>query len=463
MADSRGTRVLVASSDRVGERMAGPAIRAYEIATALARHHEVTLAGPPGSAPIGGEAFGLAAASPGSSDFLDLARANEILIAQFLPGSLLARLIGGDPRPRLVMDLYDPRPLEALERGFGLAADQRRLRLAADAVESLAYLAAADFVVCASERQRDLWVGAAMGAGLIEPAIYSEDPTCRSVVDVVPFGVPEDAPNTDGAVLKGVMPGVGDRDRVVVWGGGVWDWLDPITAVKAVEIAATRIERLKLFFMGTGRPPEGEASSFPTMHAGSELERYVAEHGLEGELVVLNRDWIPYRDRGAYLLEADLGVSTHVDHLEARYAFRTRVLDYLWAGLPVVATEGDVLADLIAAKGLGRTAPPGVPEALAEGIVALLADDGEYRATAGRVAAMAPSLRWSRAVEPLLAFCERPPATRSSASIARAKSLIRRSRRLKRSLIFRERGFGGYAREATAALRRRAGRVQGHD
>ena len=52
--------------------------------------------------------------------------------------------------------------------------------------------------------------------------------------------------------------------------------------------------------------------------------------------------------------EADLGVSAHRDHLEARYAHRTRLLDYLWAGLPVVATRGDALAELVDRERLGR-------------------------------------------------------------------------------------------------------------
>ena len=40
-----------------------------------------------------------------------------------------------------------------------------------------------------------------------------------------------------------------------------------------------------------------------------------------------------------YLTEADAGVSTHHEHIETTYSFRTRILDYLWASLPIVATD----------------------------------------------------------------------------------------------------------------------------
>ena len=54
--------------------------------------------------------------------------------------------------------------------------------------------------------------------------------------------------------------------------------------------------------------------------------------------------WVPYDERADFLLDADLGVSTHLEHIETAYSFRTRVLDYWWAGLPVVATDGDTFA-----------------------------------------------------------------------------------------------------------------------
>lgn len=442
--------MLVVSSDRVGEEMAGPAIRAFEIAAALSADCAVTLAAPRGSALPADSSLALVEAGPVGVAFEELARGHEVLIAQFLPGSVLARLIGSPTR--LVLDMYDPRPLEVLERHGDLAPTALDRQAGAEAADQLAYLAAADFVICASERQRDLWLGALMSAGLIEPGRYGKDPGYRSFIDVVPFGVPDDPPRHTQHVLRAVWPGISDGDRVIVWGGGVWDWLDPIGAVEAVERAARRIDGLKLFFLGTGRPPHGDQELFPAMSANAELERHLSERGLENELVFMNRDWIPYRARANYLLEADLGISTHLDHLEARYSYRTRVLDYLWAGLPVVATEGDVLADMIAAQSLGRTAPAAQPQALADAIVALLADPAQLEAAKRRIADLVPSLRWSRVVEPLREFISRPPQPRSAQALRRARQLVRRARRSRRRLIVRQEGPGGVTRAARRKL-----------
>ena len=71
--------------------------------------------------------------------------------------------------------------------------------------------------------------------------------------------------------------------------------------------------------------------------------------------------WIPYDDRAGYLLDADVGVSLHRNHLEAVYAFRTRMLDYLWAGLPVVCTREHSFAELVECAGSARSCRPATP------------------------------------------------------------------------------------------------------
>ena len=118
--------------------------------------------------------------------------------------------------------------------------------------------------------------------------------------------------------------------------------------------------------------------------------------------MVFNHDWVPYEERGAWLLEADLGVSAHPAHLETRFAYRTRIADYLWGGLPVVTSEGDVLGDLVRSAGLGRAVPPGDDAAFAAACSDLLRDSEPERAN---VRSAAEDLRWDRVVRPLLDFC----------------------------------------------------------
>ena len=206
-----------------------------------------------------------------------------------------------------------------------------------------------DFFICASTKQRDFWLGQLSALGRINPQTYDGDETLESLITVVPFGLPDTAPVHTRDVVKGVVPGIGPNDKVIIWGGGVYNWFDPITLLHAVDLLRRRRPDVRLFFLGLRHPnPE-----VPEMRMAVAARRTADELGLAGSHVFFNEEWVPYDERQNYLLEADVAVSTHLDHVETAFSFRTRILDYLWGGVPIVATEGDALADIIDAKGLG--------------------------------------------------------------------------------------------------------------
>jgi glycosyltransferase involved in cell wall biosynthesis len=396
------TSVLLVSPEPVGERMAGPAIRSLELARALAATCDVTVAAAAPSA-----AIGLPLLEAGMGDVERLVRAarqHDVVVAQELPPVVIERLARGPAK--LVADLYNPQVVEVLEGVAGRApAEQRRLHRRIVA-RSLAMCAAADLVLCANERQRDLWIGGMALHGLIEPGDHDRDPALRERVMVIPFGLPDGPPPEPSGALRRAFPAIGPGERVLVWGGGLWGWLDPVTPMRAVRLLAERGgPRVHLVLLGAARPAlaaSGQAG------AGERALAAAREGGLLGELVHVNAGWVPYAERGGWLADADLGVTAHHDHLEARYAHRTRVLDYLWAGLPVVATRGDALAEAVERDGFGAAVPPGDPAAFAGACARLLGPDGAV--ARGRIAAAAPGLRWSTAVAPLAAWCATAPA-----------------------------------------------------
>jgi len=94
--------------------------------------------------------------------------------------------------------------------------------------------------------------------------------------------------------------------------------------------------------------------------------------------------------------------------VETRYSFRTRALDALWAGLPIVTTEGDALADLVSAAGAGVGVPPRDVAALAAAIETLLGDREARESAAEAARRLAGELRWSNVLRPLLDYCAAP-------------------------------------------------------
>ena len=129
--------------------------------------------------------------------------------------------------------------------------------------------------------------------------------------------------------------------------------------------------------------------------------------GLTGRHVFFH-DWIAYDERESFLVEADIGLSSHVDHLETAFSFRTRVLDYLWAGLPTVTTQGDTLAEVIVREGAGIAVPPEEPDALEAALEQLLADGALREASAGAARRVAEAYRWSAVLQPVVDYCADP-------------------------------------------------------
>jgi glycosyltransferase involved in cell wall biosynthesis len=428
--------VLVVAIDHVGSSMAGPGIRYLWFSRELARRgHDVTLA-VPFETDIAEEGFAIVVANPWHGrEMTALCRGHDAVVAQWLPVPTMLALAG--TRTRVIHDFYSSPTIEyaaSARTGETRHAEEVELQHLALRVA----LETGNAFLCASERQRDLWLGALAGAGRIDPDTYRADPTFRGLVAVVPFGIEPTPPVAGKPVLKGVVPGIEPGDRVALWGGGIWDWLDPLTVIRAVE----RLGRpdLKLYFLGTQRPVP---PPIPDMAMPARAIALAEELGLAGRTVLFNSGWVPYEDRGAYLLEADVGVSAHFDELETRFAFRTRLLDCIWAGLPIVTTTGDSFADAVSDRLLGRVVGYEDVDGYAAALAAVLVLDRE--SFAERFANARRELEWPRVVEPLAAIVDAPAG---SPRPHRGENLAQgvRYARLRGQLVLRSRGLAGLAR-----------------
>ena len=392
-------RILVATGDVLEAKMAGPAIRAWQIALALSREHDVHLVSTL-ACNLEHPRFAVSLVDdPGLTALVEWC---DVVVFQ---GNLMAQ----HPTLRetdkvVVADIYDPFHLEVLEQARDLAPENR-LSVGRATVRVLnEQLQRGDFFLCASEKQRDFWLGQLAAVGRINLATYDEDESLRRLIAVVPFGVGDEPPTYSRPVLKGVVPGIGADDKVVLWGGGVYNWFDPLTLLHAVGRLRDRVPNLRLYFLGLRHPNPHVGE----MRMAVSTRALADELGLTGVHVFFNEDWVPYEERQSYLLEADVGVSTHLDHVETAFSFRTRILDYFWAGLPVLCTAGDALATLVDERGAGLVVPASDVDALEEALFRLLTDDVLARECRKASADLAAELRWAQVLEPLVEFCRQP-------------------------------------------------------
>jgi glycosyltransferase involved in cell wall biosynthesis len=396
------TKLLFISHDVVGSAMAGPGIRAAELARVLAAEHDVTLATPrPADVlPEGVRGFsyqwGDAASLQAALDSAELIVADGYVLSGHPE-------VAGCGVP-LALDMYDPTLLENLalwrDREMAARAEQSRR----DVVLLIRQLSAGDCFLCATERQRDMYLGALLATGRVAPALADAEPTLRGLLRVVPFGLPAVPPAPTAPPWE---PREGER--AILWSGGLWDWMDPLTLIRALPRVLEAVPRARLVFLA-GRHP----GTAPDMQMPGRARALAADLGLGEQHVTFVDRWLPYGERAGALLGAAVAVYLHKASLESEYAaVRSRFLDHLWAGLPSVVSAGDAAAALVERHQLGRVVVPGDVEGTAGALIALLGDEAERRACAERARALAAEYTWERVAAPLLQFCREPPRTRA--------------------------------------------------
>ena len=183
---------------------------------------------------------------------------------------------------------------------------------------------------------------------------------------------------------------------MLLWGGGIWDWLDAPTAIRAVSRLP---DDVVLVFQGVKRP--------------ALLER--DEHAAGAAAVSLARAWA---SRARAWCSTTTGCRTRS---AARGCWRptsasrptpptSRRASPTAPGSPTTCGAGSRSSRARATSsatssrsaGLGRAVPPGDDAAFAAACSDLLRDSEPERAN---VRSAAEDLRWDRVVRPLLDFC----------------------------------------------------------
>ena len=408
------TRIALLSSEAIRPRMAGIGIRYLEFGRRLAAEGLATVllspAAPEESAGLELGGVELRRAEPGGLVAEQLA-GFDAAVAQ---GQLANDLVLAAPDLPVALDLYDPWLVENLAYLAALGLDPYRN----DHASWLLQMARGDFFLCSSEEQRTFYLGFLTAIGRVNPELVARDPDLRSLIDVVPFGVPDDLPPH-----RPCLPPRRQGEKRLLF-GGLYDWYDPWTLLDALAA----LDRPDWVLLLIRNPNPGTPQRLL-----AEVESRCRRQGWWGSRVQAI-DWVPAERRYDLLRDVDLLVAPHWPSLETRLSLRTRFLDALAAGCPVATTEGGAMSRLLREHGAGWVVPPGDAPALARALaeildwrpgpalatspdlmasprLAPLPDSAAAPPSAGwrqGAAALLAEFRWDRALAPLLRFCREP-------------------------------------------------------
>ncbi len=372
-------------------RMAGMGIRALELARALAAEFEVRLLVPndPVEAREAASGLEIVAAPPGS-----LAGAAQGLTAAVVSGHAANAWFSEAPEVPVAADLYDPFPIENLHYARTLGAETARH----DRDTLTLALERADFFLCASPEQRLFYAGSLYARGRIGAANFPEDPELSGLIAVVPFGAPAGPARGRRAAGRGAT-GVPESGPLILF-GGIYDWYDPELLLSAWPAILAEVPEVRLLFFESPNPQTTPQRVFARVR---ERARTLDPAGQS----IFFSPWMPYAARADLYAAADLAVSIASEGLETELAYRTRLLDAAWGGLPSISVGGGSLARQLTESGAGAQCPRDAP-ALAREVSAWLGDSvrREKASAAGRH--FAQQRTWDLVAAPLLAWCRKP-------------------------------------------------------
>lgn len=213
-AERQAAHLLVVCTEDIDEPSGARAVRAVEIARHLTGDTAVTLAVP--NRPRSEVRGVTVAVFEDGEDLRRLARAADVVVFQGHTTAELPHLIGTSAV--LVADLADPGSAESVEPRAG-APDADLVRRNDSGVPDQV-LDECDFFICATEQERDHWLGLLTARQRVPQARSTTGRASRDLIDVVAFGPSdqESAPGSRGSAA------VAPLHRVLV---EPWRWERP--------------------------------------------------------------------------------------------------------------------------------------------------------------------------------------------------------------------------------------------
>ncbi len=302
-------------------------------------------------------------------------------------------------RKNVIVDYYAPDFVEFYDKSIHDSKTVNKYRYACYRKKLFLLINSGNVIITSSKESKLFLTGIAYEHGLVPQSLYQEDKNLDSIFPVIPYGISKTDIKEDYSkkIVCDYFANLDFSKPVFVWGGGIWNWFDPFLLIKAVlELKKEGVE-FKIIFPGFSKKPK----SFMKIDMSNEFYDEVKKQKLEDYIVFENK-YLPYDECIALFSSCRAGFSIAIDSLENTLAYRTRILDYIASGLPVIATKGDVLADVIEKYKLGVVIEPGSVNQLAEAIKHISSNDDFFNECKNNIMEIQELFLWSNLLKPLL-------------------------------------------------------------
>ncbi len=372
----------VPSSDKT--LVEGGGLRAWSMASGLSEQgHEVAVAVPNVFSPINDSNIQLITYENPGSLLRELVRFDAVISSY--SASVTHELFQSAPAGVLkIADAYVPIHVEVSARDFIDDADEIR-QFHTDHIVWTSNLSNSDVILVAHEVQATYYTGLLFGLGKLDPTNYRDMPIIKA-----PFGAnPKDALTHQDPLEK-------IQGKTILWWGGFYPWFDYEFLIALVPRLKDR--GIKLRIAGAVNPFVRVPKFVSKANAAiKELQKHDTV-----EFV----DWLPHKERFKAFEGVAAVIAINKVGPETALSWRTRYVDLLEQGIPLLTNGGDPFGDMIVEAG-GGVCFDLEPEISSKQIEEAIQDSVRKKLVSGQLSLL-KKLSWNNAVLELSNFLNSP-------------------------------------------------------
>lgn len=251
-----------------------------------------------------------------------------------------------------------------------------------------------DILMCANENQLKFYRGVMASVGRVNPITYSDE----NLIQIVPYGIYRDRPIAKSSPVSAML--TNKKSFKLLWFGGIYPWFDLTDLLRAVKLANQKAP-IELIMVGI-KNPFNQHPDFVAKY--NEVMKFITDEKLEK--IVHIADWVPFDTRADWYLDSDAVILINKVGIENTLAWRTRLVDYIWADLPVLTNGGDPLSDMLERENAVDILPGLEAEDLAKSLEKLVRDPRQLQTFTKNMCKVREKLYWDKATENLAKLVE---------------------------------------------------------
>jgi glycosyltransferase involved in cell wall biosynthesis len=265
-----------------------------------------------------------------------------------------------------------------------------------------------DFLLTAGYRERYYLLGLLAASKRLTQSASNQN---NSLIHVIPITPPTTPPKLQEKIVDKKS-----GELILLVAGALLPWYDYITFFEALKILFQKGEtNFTVIFMG-GNPRDSKFEKIIQKLAKNTLREKLVFTGL-----------VPFKKRANYYLSADVAINIPSPTIEDELSVRTRIVDYLWAQLPIITPARDEYSQIVVNNGAGFTYEAGNPLSLATTIETIMAKPEKLKQARNEIKKLLETyFNLKNYIKPLESFIENPyidPTRLSPKSITNELSL----------------------------------------